>query len=253
MKDKRTLFATMICVCLMTVLVGCEDECTRIIPGDVTPPGEITDLAAASLVDSTILLTWTSPGDDEYAGIAAEYEVRYQMMGGYGEYWPYHRLVRGAPTPKPAGSAESLAVYGLIPQRKYIFALRSRDEEMNWSKVSYPAWGIPQPYDITGRWVGAISHAIGFREQVPLELNLTQSGTSVTGTFILGDDSGTLDFGVMDSMRVDFRMIVESEDTEYFLPGEYHGDVLGGTWTSRVISTGEECGGHGWGVERFTK
>lgn len=253
MGDKRTLFATMMCVCLLTVFVGCEDECTPIIPGDVTPPGEIIDLAAISLVDSTILLTWTSPGDDGYTGIAAEYEVRYQMTGGYGAYWPYLRLVPGVPTPKPAGSPESLVVYELTPQRKYIFALISRDEVMNWSEVSCSAMGIPRPYDITGRWVGSISHAIGFREQVPLELNLTQHGTDVTGTFILGDDAGVLKFGVMDSMRVEFSIIAESEDTEYFLPGEYHGDVLGGIWTSRVISTGEEDGGHGWGVERFSK
>jgi hypothetical protein len=253
MKDKRALFAIVICSCLLTASVGCEDECTPVIAGDVTPPGEITDLTAISLVDSTILLTWTSPGDDGYAGIAAEYEVRYQLMGGYGEYWPYAHLVPGVFPPKPAGSPESLVVYGLIPERKYIFALASRDEAMNWSGQSYSAWGIPRPYDITGRWVGAIIHALGPRQQVPLELNLTQHGTDVTGTFILGDASGTLDFGVMDSMRVDFRMIVQSEDTEYFLPGEYHGDILGGIWTSRVISTGEEDGGLGWGVERFTE
>ena len=70
---------------------------------------------------------------------------------------------------------------------------------------------------------------------------------------MFGEHSGVLDFGIMDSMRVAFGIRLESEDIEYSLPGEYHGDFLGGTWTSRVISTGEETEGHSWGVERFSK
>jgi hypothetical protein len=44
---------------------------------DAIPPAAVTDLAATSPTTSSIVLTWTAPGDDGSIGRATTYDIRY--------------------------------------------------------------------------------------------------------------------------------------------------------------------------------
>ena len=101
---------------------------------DVTAPGRITDLLVAC-GKTTAGLSWTAPGDDDYTGTAAEYDVRYPTS-------PIDSLNFSSATqvtmtaPKPAGEAECLSISGLSSCTTYYFAVKTADEVPNWSKIS---------------------------------------------------------------------------------------------------------------------
>ena len=45
--------------------------------GDVVPPGPVTNLIVTAATTNSATLSWTAPGDDDYTGTAAGYDVRY--------------------------------------------------------------------------------------------------------------------------------------------------------------------------------
>ena len=86
-----------------------------------------------------VTLSWTAPGDDGWVGQAYQYDVRMAT-------WPiteitelnFHYLnrVTGYLIPAAPGNKQTLVVTGLIPGRDYCFAIKTRDERGNWSKMS---------------------------------------------------------------------------------------------------------------------
>ena len=104
---------------------------------DTTAPSAIVDLIATPLSDSAIKLQWSAPGDDGAIGTATQYIIRRA---------PYPILtesdfvaatpVGGAPSPQPAGAAESFSVAALTEETAYFFAVRALDESDNASPLS---------------------------------------------------------------------------------------------------------------------
>ncbi len=45
--------------------------------GDTTPPAAVTNLAISNITATSVLLSWTAPGDDGNTGTATTYDVRY--------------------------------------------------------------------------------------------------------------------------------------------------------------------------------
>ena len=96
----------------------------------------MTDLAAKSLGEGKVRLTWTSPGDDGVEGTAAWYQVKYsaarlvERVRG----WPAENL-DGEPAPAAAGTSQSFAVTGLSPGVHY-FALKTWGHGPNVSDLS---------------------------------------------------------------------------------------------------------------------
>jgi len=99
-------------------------------------PSVIADLEVTSLDDSSVVLTWTAPGDDGTTGTAAVYEVRYALVPLTEQNWDDGTLVSGVSAPQPVGSEESLTITGLTSGNIYYFAIKTADEVPNWSALS---------------------------------------------------------------------------------------------------------------------
>jgi len=95
---------------------------------------------AQSSADSTVLLTWTAPGDDGAVGRASGYDIRYRTVTISGtdslSWWNAATQVTGEPAPSNAGVTDSMRVLGLQPLTTYYFMVRTADEIPNWSGFS---------------------------------------------------------------------------------------------------------------------
>ena len=114
-------------------------------PQDVSPPAQITDLAAtAGSGTASVDLTWTAPGDDGTIGRATSYFVRYStsQIVTQGD-WQGAVAATGVPAPQPSGSPESMTVSGLNGGTTYYFAVRARDEAGNIGDISNSPSAMP--------------------------------------------------------------------------------------------------------------
>ena len=93
------------------------------------------ELYESPVVNGSVALTWTAPGDNGNSGTATEYDLRWSLnpinAGNFGSATPFV-----IPAPKPPGSQETAIVTGLPDERMVYFALRTRDEVPNWSLIS---------------------------------------------------------------------------------------------------------------------
>jgi len=124
-----------------------ESELSRIAQGqtlqEYMPPSAVTDLKAEAVGDSTMLLTWTAPGDDGVIGTATRYDIRWiQNSVVNTSNWEQAEVVQDSPSPRPSGAAESLLVTIPGPSGNYGFALVSEDEAGNISEISNKCGGL---------------------------------------------------------------------------------------------------------------
>src|SRR5690606_11914653 len=103
--------------------------------GDAVPPGAVLNLIVERTADDSVSLRWTAPGDDAYAGRASAYDLRHSPSAITEDTWPSAVGLDGLPHPKASGAEERHAAGGLAAGRRY-FALKSADEEENWSAIS---------------------------------------------------------------------------------------------------------------------
>lgn len=106
-----------------------------ILPGNVAPAA-VTDLVVASAGPDSIVLEWTSPGDDGAVGQAQRYDLRSSFQPIDEQNFATATVVLGTPTPSPAGRRERLILRGLLVETTYFFALKTADEVPNWSPLS---------------------------------------------------------------------------------------------------------------------
>ncbi len=106
------------------------------ISDDVTPPAAVADLMAVDSTGTSITLAWTAPGNDDNAGQASLYDIRYATSPVTSANWNFATQATGEPEPKPAGSAETFVAQGLSLNTRYYFALKTADERPNWSALS---------------------------------------------------------------------------------------------------------------------
>jgi hypothetical protein len=82
-----------------------------------------------------VTLAWTAPGDDSTRGAAALYDVRCSKRpiteAGFDS--AMRVLVKRA---QSAGNRERCRIGGLAPAIDYFFAIKSRDQDGNWSRIS---------------------------------------------------------------------------------------------------------------------
>jgi predicted outer membrane repeat protein len=110
---------------------------------DTIPPAAISDLAVASVTDSSVILIWTAPGDDGSEGSAHHYDLRAAPEELREENWGSAVVVRGVPSPLPSGTVQSCEVTGLDAERETWFAIRALDESANVSPISNVVAGSP--------------------------------------------------------------------------------------------------------------
>jgi len=107
-----------------------------VVPTDTLAPAKITDLAASDSQAHSINLTWTAPGDDDNAGTAASYDIRYSTAPIMEDNWAEAEECIGEPIPQTAGTKETFIVTGLQPGNTYYFAIKTQDESGNTSSIS---------------------------------------------------------------------------------------------------------------------
>jgi Leucine-rich repeat (LRR) protein len=138
-RRSRTALASLGLMAMLSVTItSCSESPTDAngVTEDGIAPAQVENLAVASFTDSCITLAWTAPGDDSTSGTASFYDIRYSTIDNLWSDWDSTELVPGEPTPKAAGSPETLAVNGLMTDSTYYFAMRTGDEAGNWSFIS---------------------------------------------------------------------------------------------------------------------
>jgi hypothetical protein len=138
----RTLF--LICLILLSQLasgtpVSADDSVSgSFTTGDYFPPSPVTDLSATGITPYSVNLHWTAPGDDGNIGMAAGYDIRYSVSPITTErkWLNSNNVYGGIPAPAPAGSNQTCIVSGLLPYTTYYFALKTVDDNSNWSTLS---------------------------------------------------------------------------------------------------------------------
>lgn len=103
---------------------------------DTTAPSAVSDIAASGATASSILLSWTAPGDDASTGTATSYDIRYSTSNITDGNYSGATQVSGEPAPQAAGTSQSMTVSGLSPSTTYYFAIKTSDEVPNTSAIS---------------------------------------------------------------------------------------------------------------------
>ncbi|MFI5303297.1 MAG: hypothetical protein ACHQYP_00755 [Nitrospiria bacterium] len=115
---------------------------------DYSPPSSIADLSLVGngIKNSSVLLTWTAPGDDGPIGTAMQYDIRYSefQIVEDGAVSDSNRQIgfdqaNQAPNslaPGPAGTHESFIVTGLDSNTVYYFAIKAIDKASNYATIS---------------------------------------------------------------------------------------------------------------------
>ncbi len=120
----------------LTVLSFTTDTCTVPDTSDTTPPARITTLACQNFSPNGIQLTWMAPGDDDFVGRVAMYEIRYATHSFYSDEWETLAVDTAEMLPHEAGFWESYWVRGLESATEYWFAVFAIDDAGNRSEMS---------------------------------------------------------------------------------------------------------------------
>lgn len=109
---------------------------------DTLPPGKIYDLEVTDSSQNSLTLSWTAPGNDGRIGTAWRYALRYYHSEITEENWDSANGCVDLPLPQEYGETETFEATDLSPNTTYYFAIKSYDEELNWSALSNNAIGV---------------------------------------------------------------------------------------------------------------
>ncbi|MDD5687371.1 MAG: carbohydrate-binding protein [Elusimicrobia bacterium] len=102
---------------------------------DALPPSSVGNLTTGNLTGGTIVLNWTSVGDNGNSGTASVYDIRYSNVSINENNWGSATQCNDEPTPLVSGTTQSYTVQGLSPNTNYYFAMKVGDEVPNWSGI----------------------------------------------------------------------------------------------------------------------
>ncbi|XP_069044146.1 calcium-activated chloride channel regulator 1-like isoform X2 [Lepisosteus oculatus] len=111
------------------------------VPRDDFPPGKVTDLTA-SVVNNTVVLQWTAPGDDYYTGTVSSYDIRIGLspQALRESFTAALPLNTSSLHSVPAGQTQTLLLpldsLAAMNQSVVYLALRATDEEGGTSETS---------------------------------------------------------------------------------------------------------------------
>ena len=103
---------------------------------DTIPPSAVNNLNIIQIGSDYVKLRWTAPGDDGNSGRASYYDIRYANFAiTEANFYSANECI-GEPLPSNPGQLDSFTVMGLSPATHYYFALKTADEDSNWSGIS---------------------------------------------------------------------------------------------------------------------
>ena len=129
----------------LTVTGGRLNAYRPISDRDAEPPGTVGELSVLSVGSNTVRLGWFATGDDGEEGLARGYEVLYAVAPADPSQMMPATLLDPAPTPQPAGSAESVEVVALEAATTYAFVVRARDDWGNRGPDGEIVWATTLP------------------------------------------------------------------------------------------------------------
>lgn len=104
---------------------------------DVIPPGRIFDFDFFASGNTSVTLTWTAPGNDDYTGTASSYDMRYSTDEIANETdFANATIVSGLSKPSEAGTVEIFTAGGLLAGTRYYFRIRAIDQWGNKGTLS---------------------------------------------------------------------------------------------------------------------
>ncbi|MDD5687532.1 MAG: discoidin domain-containing protein [Elusimicrobia bacterium] len=156
-------------------------------PPDTTSPSTINTLASGVATSNSVVLSWTSVGDDGNTGTATTYDIRYSNVNITDSNWATATQCSGEPAPLVAGNNQSFTVQGLSAGITYYFAMKVGDEVPNWSGISNVVSKATTAPDITA----------------PSTINTLATGVATSNSIVLswtsvGDDGNIGTAGVYD-------------------------------------------------------
>ncbi len=104
------------------------------IEQDHIPPSVVSDLRASFTGEYEIRLAWTAPSDS--GSSCAEYDLRQSPNVITGANFEVAMRISHTQHPMGAGGSEEVSLTGLETDTRYFFALKTRDENDNWSALS---------------------------------------------------------------------------------------------------------------------
>ncbi|HDG68466.1 MAG TPA: hypothetical protein ENG11_04905, partial [candidate division Zixibacteria bacterium] len=182
----------------LTVLSFVTDTCVSPDTTDTIPPARITTLSCENFSPEGIQLTWMAPGDDDFDGRVAMYEIRYATHSFYSDEWETLAVDTAEMIPHEAGFWESYWVNELEPATEYWFAVFAIDDAGNRSEMSNLAncytMGVANPIADIYLEEDAPDTMIADLEEVFVPAGLVygvDEGPGVS-TYFAGDDSSQL-------------------------------------------------------------
>ncbi|OQY27645.1 MAG: hypothetical protein B6244_09985 [Candidatus Cloacimonetes bacterium 4572_55] len=113
-----------------------EIQAFGVIDTNNIAPAAISDMRVNLTGNTYIDLAWTAPGADANQGRAFVYDARYSISPITAENFAEAQSASNEPTPQSAGSSENFSIGGLDPDTRYYFAVKTADEQYNWSPIS---------------------------------------------------------------------------------------------------------------------
>ncbi|MBN2406533.1 MAG: lamin tail domain-containing protein [Elusimicrobia bacterium] len=157
------------------------------------PPDAISNLTALEnpVLEGSVKLEWTAPGDDYGSGTAAQYEIRISSEANITDEAGYNGSALLAaysasdiPGPETAGTGQSMTVTGLSPGVTYYFAIKAVDENNN-----RPDTWVSDANNNTNNYTPASDDA----PPAPAGLNLSRDSQQITASWD-AVDAADLDF-----------------------------------------------------------
>ena len=169
-------FALAVIVAALCASCG-DDSSDPAGPGNGGPPPDGLDTLAPATIGTlvckapgtgSLALQWVAPGDDGWAGTAAEYDIRYSCSPISDQSWGTAIRDAHPPAPVPGNELQVMRVTGLDANTLYYFAVKTRDEAANESGMSNVAYGvtlqeiIPPAYvtDLTAVAIDSVSFSL---------------------------------------------------------------------------------------------
>ncbi|MDI6781641.1 MAG: fibronectin type III domain-containing protein [bacterium] len=203
------------------------------ISTDTTAPAAISTLSLESIGQTSVVLKWTSTGDDENTGIAAKYEIRYSANPLLESNWLQASIVSAdVPKPKSAGTPQQCKVSNLMTGTGYYFAIKAGDEVPNWSGISnLVAATTLVPSTATLQWLNTPNFV-----NDGLRTEIGTSSMNIVYQVLYQDTDGKPPIIGYPKLRIYREGILESTNTMLFIPGSYSTGAIGSYSTGAIYS-----------------